>query len=95
MGHDEPLAIQSLIELTKDEDARVRDWATFALGQQVDADTPSLRDALIERLTDSDDDARGEALIGLARRGDRRLIPALIDELESESVGTLLSNRQN
>jgi HEAT repeat protein len=88
-GHEDPLAIQSLIELSKDDDARVRDWATFGLGQQVDSDTPSLREALIERLTDSDEDARGEALIGLARRGDRRLIPALIDELESESVGML------
>jgi hypothetical protein len=88
-GHEDPLAIESLIELSKDDDARVRDWATFGLGQQLDADTPSLREALIERLTDSDEEARGEALIGLARRGDARLIPALINELESESVGTL------
>ena len=67
-GHEDPLAIQSLIELSKDDDARVRDWATFGLGQQSDADSPTLRAALIERLNDSDDDTRGEALIELPRR---------------------------
>ena len=88
-GYDDPTAIRALIELSKDEDDLVRDWATFALGQQIDTDSPALREALVERLSDSDFDARGEALIGLARRGDRRVIPALVVELESGRVGTL------
>ncbi len=88
-GYDDALAIDSLIALTNDEDSDVRDWATFALGTQVDVDTPSLREALVRRLTDSDDDTRCEALFGLARRRDPRVIPALCNELASDGVGTL------
>jgi HEAT repeat protein len=87
--YDDPLALNSLVELTRDEDDLVRDWATFGLARQVEADTPLLRDALVERLTDPDDDTRAEALIGLALRGDRRLIPALQNELQSENVDSL------
>jgi HEAT repeat protein len=88
-GYDDPLALKSLVDLTHDEEPTVRDWATFGLGQQVDVDTPLLRSALVERLSDPDDDTRAEALIGLARRGDRRVIPALRNELQSECVGNL------
>lgn len=89
MGQEDRLALETLVALTRDPDSDVRDWATFALGTQVEADTPELREALVERLADEDDDARGEALIGLVRRGDRRVLPALGKELASGSVGTL------
>lgn len=89
MGHEESQALDALAELTRDPDAHVRDWATFALGTQVEADTPGLREALVERLADPDDDTRAEAIVGLARRGDRRVLPALREELGSDSVGTL------
>jgi HEAT repeat protein len=89
MGYEATNAIEPLLELTKDSDAHVRDWATFALGTQVDVDTPELRQALVERLTDEDADARGEAFVGLARRRDRRLLPALQAELASDLVGRL------
>ncbi|MDR3636956.1 MAG: HEAT repeat domain-containing protein [Isosphaeraceae bacterium] len=89
MGHDIPQALQALIELTRDPEAHVRDWATFSLGTQVETDTPELRQALAERLGDDDDDTRCEALVGLARRGDERVLPALHKELSSELVGTL------
>jgi HEAT repeat protein len=88
-GHEEVQALGVLIELTRDPEAHVRDWAAFALGSQVDVNTSELREALVERLSDEDDDTRGEALIGLARRGDRRVLPALREELASDSVGML------
>ncbi len=88
-GYEDARAIGLLIELTRDPDAQVRDWATFALGSQVEVDTPELRGALVERLSDEDDDTRAEAFIGLAQRGDCRVIPILSKELASGSVGRL------
>ncbi len=89
MGHADRQALRSLAELTRDPEVQVRDWATFALGTQVEVDTPELREALVERLADEDGDTRGEAMVGLARRGDRRMLPALREELASGSVGSL------
>lgn len=89
MGHDEPRAIEGLIELTRDSDVCVRDWATFALGSQTDADTPELRAALIDRLADEDGTTREEAMVGLAQRKDRRVLPALREELADPGVGSL------
>lgn len=84
-----PLALETLIRLSADDDDTVRDWATFGLGSQTDADTPELRDALVARLDDSSFDVRGEALVGLARVRDRRVYPALLRELQSGHVGSL------
>jgi len=73
-GVDGEEAINALLALAKDSDSDVRNWATFGLGQQSDADTPSIREALAARLEDQDDDVRYEAVIGLARRRDGRMI---------------------
>lgn len=82
LSQDDDLAVATLIELSRDPDSDVRDWATFGLGTQIDRDTPELRDALVARLTDSDEDTRCEALRGLAARADTRAIPQLLTELE-------------
>lgn len=89
LGQEDALAVSTLIELTEDTNSDVRDWATFGLGSQIEVDTPGIRAALIARLVDEDDDTRGEALIGLARRGDQRVIAPLIAEIESQKVGSM------
>jgi HEAT repeat protein len=81
LGFEDNLAIETLIELSRDQDDPVRDWATFGLGAQIDADTPQIREALFVRLSDVDEATRGEALVGLARRKDARIIEPLIKEL--------------
>ena len=86
---DAPLGLETLVRLSADADDDVRDWATFGLAAQTDADTPELRDALVARLDDSSFDVRGEALVGLARVRDIRVYPSLIRELQSGHVGSL------
>jgi HEAT repeat protein len=90
---DEPLAeaVDALITLTRDEDPQVRDWATFGLGTQLDADGPEIREALAARLDDSCDDAGEEALMGLARRGDPRATAPLLDQLHQLADGDTIT----
>jgi len=85
-GHEEPDAIEALIELSTDPDEDVRDWATFGLGTQTDLDTPRLREALCARLNDPNPITRAEAFVGLARRKDERVIPYLIEALDSTQL---------
>jgi hypothetical protein len=80
-GSAEEPAIRALIELSRDQDFEVRDWATFGLGSLVDADSEEIRQALVDRLTESEDEVRGEALVGLVERHDDRAIAPLIREL--------------
>lgn len=87
LGHEDELAIKTLIELSEDEETENRDWATFGIGSQIDADTPEVRNALLKRLADTDGETREEALCGLARRKDERVIEPLIKELSSDEVG--------
>ncbi|MFB8791503.1 MAG: HEAT repeat domain-containing protein [Potamolinea sp.] len=88
-GQEDTLAISTLIELAADENENVRNWATFGLGSQIYTDTIDIREALFQRLVDEEQEIRGEALVGLARRGDERVVEPLIKELSSDSVGIL------
>ena len=76
-------AIVALIELSNDDNTDVRDWATYALAQAKEIDSSAVRDALWTRISDPDPDTRGEAMVGLAIRGDARVIDPLVHELES------------
>jgi HEAT repeat protein len=78
---DDLVSMAALIILSSDQTAHIRDWATFGLGQLIDADSPAIREALFARVLDDDPEARGEALLGLAKRGDDRVLVALEREL--------------
>jgi hypothetical protein len=83
-GSDRPDAMRTLINLMEDADREVRDWANFGLGEQCDADSPEIREALRKRTEDPCEDARSEAIWGLARRGDPLWLQVLLDRLEAE-----------
>lgn len=87
-GHNDPSAINGLIRLTQDEDPEVRNWTAFELGTISDANSPEIRNALVSMLNDECDEARGEALVGLAKRHDHRVLAPLIRELEGEFYGS-------
>jgi HEAT repeat protein len=89
LGHEAEPAVDALIQLSRDPDGDVRDWATFGLGTRIDVDTSEVRAALLARTDDYHDDTRKEALAGLARRGDHAVLPALLRELKSGCVGKL------
>jgi HEAT repeat protein len=83
-GH--PAAIASLLVLTCDIDEDVRDWATFNLGVIGDADSLEIREALYRALGDSNNDVREEAMVGLGKRKDARVLNPLIAALESPTM---------
>ena len=92
-SYEDELAIQTLIELSKDPAAYyIRDWATFALGTQIKADTPAIREALVARLVDEEGIVRGEAMIGLALRHDQRMLEPLLNDLTTGWLGTMLTD---
>jgi HEAT repeat protein len=79
----DPHAIDAIIELMRDTDASVRNWATFSLGSLFALDTPAIRDALLDRVDDADEGVSAEALAGLAARGEARVGDALLQRLEA------------
>jgi HEAT repeat protein len=84
------ISVATLIGLMKDEAVVVRDWATFSIGSMIDVDTPAIRNALADRLSDSDNDTRCEALVGLAIRKDKRVLAPLRKELVKPMVDELV-----
>lgn len=87
---DDTTAVDVLIRLTRDEDEDVRDWATFGIRALGKSDSPAIRDALVARLDDSFEDARQEAIVGLARLKDERVVPALELTLEQPEVPEII-----
>lgn len=88
-GQSHPAAVQTLIELSRDEDLETRDWATFGLGTFIDTDSEEIRDALAERLADESEEIRNEALMGLARRRDPRALTPLLSALNEKSPSAM------
>ncbi len=90
-GFENEEAIMALIKLSADPDFDVRNWATFNLGSLIDADTPAIREALAARLTETDGEIKGEAIVGLSRRGDARSVRPmleLLDRISQNEVGS-------
>ena len=72
--------IAALVPMTADPAAGVRDWACFSLGL-LDADSAEVREALVARLDDEHADTRAEAVNALAKTGDPRALPAILEWL--------------
>jgi hypothetical protein len=78
--------VTTLMQLTSDEDSDVRDWANFGLGTQVKVDGAAVRQRLIARLDDPDEDTRAEAIAGLAKRHAPEAIRHVRDALWAQAV---------
>lgn len=85
---NEATASNILLKLTADDDECVRDWATFAVGVLGEGDTVKIRDALVDRLSDPNQDVREEAVVGLAKRKDARALEPLLEMLTEPEPGT-------
>lgn len=88
---DKTKPINTLIQLTKDKDSDIRDWATFGIGTQIETDNLIIRETLWERINDSDENTRFEAIIGLAKRKDQKIKDILKNELlKIDEFGSLI-----
>jgi HEAT repeat protein len=77
----DPRAVDALLALMQDADGDVRDWATFGLGVLGDLDSEEIRDALLQRTSDPNQDVLEESLVGLGKRKDQRALAVLISKL--------------
>lgn len=83
---NDPQAISALIILARDPDSDVRDWAIFGLGVQGGADSPQIREVLLQGISDPNEDVREEATVGLGKRQDLRLLPSLRNMLDAPEL---------
>lgn len=79
---EESKAIETLIELSKDRNPKIRDWATFGIGTQIETDNKIIRESLWERINDNDENTKFEAILGLAKRKDENIKAVLKNELQ-------------
>jgi HEAT repeat protein len=88
LGETSPEAVEALIALMRDVDDDVRDYATWSLGSEpingTPVDSPAIRQAFRERLTDTFEDARLEAIWGLAIRKDPDGLKILLERVEAD-----------
>lgn len=81
-------SVSTLLVLMEDSDSEVRDWATFGLGVQGDRDSSEIRDALYKCLSDSSEDVREEAMVGLGKRKDLRVLPFLQAAVQGTEINS-------
>ena len=90
IGLDNPHAIDTSIILSNDKVAAIRNWATFGLGTLIERDNKAIRNALWERTKDMHQETKLEAIVGLAKRKDLRVIEIIKQELIKGKYGTLI-----
>ncbi|WP_333660770.1 hypothetical protein [Chishuiella changwenlii] len=90
LGIDNTNAIKTLIKLSSDKLSHVRDWATFGIGSQIERNNKYIREALWERVNDKHQETKLEAIMGLAKRNDKRVNKIIRDELINQEHGILL-----
>ena len=90
LGIDNEKAIDTLIYLSENTSANVRNWATFGIGTQIERDTVPIREALWKRIKDKNEDTKFEAIAGLAKRRDKKVISIIQKELMTENYQGLL-----
>lgn len=89
-GHRGDEVVAALMELSRDEDADVRNWATYGFGTLCDVDSSEIRQALFARTDDNDEEVRAEAIRGLLNRKAPQSLELVRRELERGCVGTLV-----
>jgi len=77
-------AVAAQLDLMDDSNPEARDWAVTAIGENLAIDGPQIREAFLRHASDEDVFTRAEALHGLARRGDTRVVIYLLAELPVE-----------
>ena len=88
---DDP-AVTALVGLLADREPTLRDWAAFALGSQLDVDSPQIRAGLRSLLSEPDTAEAypaAEAALGLARRADPQVFAAIADRLTRPDPSSL------
>jgi hypothetical protein len=86
-GHEDKSAIDGLIQLSTDSDYDVQNWAVFGLASLCDRNNKEIRSALFAHVQNKDAEIRGEAMIGLAKRQDKRVKNFIIKELNNLKEG--------
>ncbi|MCW2926016.1 MAG: hypothetical protein JWM98_3420 [Thermoleophilia bacterium] len=86
-GRPDDQAVELLLTLTRDASSWVRDWATHFLSYPATGDTPEIRTALLDRLSDDDREVRLEAMGGLTERRDMRALEPVLEEVLSLKNG--------
>ena len=92
LGIENKFALDMLIKLAQDKSLKVRDWATFGLGTQLETDNEEIRNILYRNTSSKDDQIRQEAIKGLSNRDDERVEELILSEIQNRNFGTLIFN---
>jgi HEAT repeat protein len=68
LGVENYKAVKMMIKLAQDRSLRVKDWATFGLGTQIEYDDEEIKQVLYKNCFSKDHQIRHEAIKGLANR---------------------------